>query len=164
MPPPYSTPEPLDFRPGDVLLYTGNSFMSLAIRTKTWSWYSHCEVYDGCGMAVASRDGLGVDRYPLRLAQLTLQLRPKDCDLNLEAGRAWFETVKGQGYDWLGLFNFASARRQGRDNKKMFCSEFAVRQLRAYGCDPFNNYDADGIAPGEMCKSSMLPTYWKKAD
>jgi hypothetical protein len=35
----------------------------------------------------------------------------------------------------------------------MFCSEFVVRFLRAGGFDPVNGYDADGIAPGELCKS-----------
>lgn len=149
------------FRPGDVLLYSGTSWFSRLIQFKTWSRYSHCEVYDGDGCSVASRDGVGVGRYPLRTDELRVILRPVAFDV--VPARAWFATVDGQPYDWFGLLAFTSAKRQGRNNWKMFCSEFVVRYLRAGGLDPVNGYDADGIAPGELMKSTTLRVIWKAA-
>ena len=149
-------------RPGDVLLYSGGSLFSRLIQMKTWSRYSHCEVYDGDGWSVASRDGIGVGRYPLRVDGLRVILRPV-AKFDPIAARAWFATVDGQPYDWFGLLAFTSAKRQGRNNWKMFCSEFATRYLRAGGVDPFNQYDADGIAPGEFMKSTALLVSWRSA-
>lgn len=150
---------PPTLRPGDVLLYTGEGLFSIVIRVKTWSRYSHIEIYDGSNVSVASRDGIGVGRYPVRYGQLTMVLRPR-APFNLEQARAWFTTVDGQGYDWIGLTSFTIARWQGRQNDRQFCSEFATRYLRAGGIDPFNEYDADGIAPGEFPKSSTLAVIW----
>jgi uncharacterized protein YycO len=147
-------------RPGDVLLYTGGSFFARVIQFKTWSRYSHVEIYDGNGGSVASRDGVGVGRYPLRVDGLRVILRPLPA-FDPTPARAWFNTVNGQPYDWFGLLAFTSAKRQGRNNWKMFCSEFAARYLRAGGVDPFNGYDADGIAPGEFMKSAALLVVWR---
>lgn len=149
----------LNLRPGDVLLYSGKGFFSRLIQMKTWSRYSHCEVYDGAGLSVASRDGIGVGRYPLRLDGLRVILRPL-AKFDAEKAREWFKTVDGQPYDWFGLLAFTNAKRQGRQNWKMFCSEFATRYLRAGKIEPFNGYDADGIAPGEFMKSSALVLVW----
>ena len=71
----------------------------------------------------------------------------------------------------------STPKLQGRENGKQFCSEFAARYLRraigarvhhpaaregngetlaVLGLDPFNGYDADGIAPSEFRKSALL--------
>lgn len=149
-----------DLRLGDVLLYSGSGLFSRLIQIKTWSRISHCEVYDGNGFSVASRDGIGVGRYPVRLDGLRVVLRPK---VHLEArkARTWFKTVDGQPYDWWGLLAFTSVKEQGKQNFAMFCSEFATHYLRAGGIDPFNNYDADGIAPGEFLKSPVFERAWE---
>lgn len=151
-----------DLLPLDVLLYRPSGLFGRLIALKTWSRYSHVEVYDGRGLSVASRDGLGVSRYPYRASELAAVLRPTAQDLNLLKARAWFKTVNGQGYDWLGLVAFWTAKRQGIENGAMFCSEFATRYLRMAGCDPFNGYDADGIAPGEFLKSPCLRVLWRE--
>lgn len=147
-------------RPGDVLLYSGKGLFSTLIKIKTWSRISHVEVYDGYGQSVASRDGQGVGRYGLRSEDLVAIMRPRTFtgrgNFNVLKARAWFATVDGQAYDWLGLLAFLGTRFQGGHNDKMFCSEFATRFLRAGGFDPFNGYDADGIAPGEFLKSSAF--------
>jgi hypothetical protein len=144
---------------GDLLLYSGSGMFSKLIRIKTWSRYSHCEVVDGFGLSVASRDGLGVGRYPFRSDGLAMVLRP-DGKFEYRKARQWFKTVDGQGYDWLGLLAFTSAKYQGNDNKRMFCSEFTTRYYRAGGFDPFNGYDADGIAPGEFAKCPRFKVLW----
>lgn len=147
-------------RVGDVLLYSGRGFFSRLIQIKTWSRYSHCEIYDGNGLSVASRDGIGVGRYPLRLDGLRVILRPL-ARFDTARARLWFDTVNGQPYDWFGLLCFMNAKRQGKENWKQFCSEFAVRYLRAGGIEPFTRTtDADSIAPGELAKSSVFVTTW----
>lgn len=146
-------------RAGDVLLYSGRGVFSTIIKIKTWSRYSHVEIYDGGRTSLASRDGIGVGRYLLRVNGLALVLRPT-CALNLEAGRAWFRTVDGQGYDWVGLMSFTWAEWQGRKNLKQFCSEFACRQLREFGCNPFGDADADAIAPSDFAKNSGFSVVW----
>lgn len=138
--------------PGDVLLYSGTGFISWAIKTKTWSPFSHTEVYIGHGWSVASRDGIGVGAYQLRTKDLALILRP-NAPLDLQAGLQWFQTVKGEKYDWLGLFAFFFATWQASTNK-MFCSEFVLRFLRAAGLEPFTpDTDADHVSPGMLATS-----------
>ena len=140
-------------RPGDVLLYRGTGVFSWAIRLKTWSNVSHCEGYVGEGRSVASRDGVGVGEYPLRLDGLYAVLRPRR-RFCVSYAAQWFATVAGQGYDWIGLLAFFTARMQGNSNKKMFCSEFITRWQRAGRIEPFaDSYDADAVSPGMLLAS-----------
>ena len=164
--------------PGDVLLYGGSSLVNRLIQVKTWSRYSHCELYDGHGFSLAARNGIGVGRYPVLVDGLLAIMRLR-IPFDIDAIRDWFETVDGQHYDWWGLLAFTSATRQGRENWKQFCSEFVARALRvsigaaaatqyptarrgdrrvleSLGLDPFNGYDADGLAPSELRKSPLL--------
>lgn len=147
------------YQPGDVLLYNRPGLYNWIIRAKSWSAVSHCEVVAIGGATplrvVGSRNGKGVDVYPFDSKGLKFVMRPL-LMFDYEAANAWFRTVQGQGYDWFGLIAFASAKYQGRENGKMFCSEFATRYLRAGSIDPFNAYDADGIAPGEFLKSPVF--------
>lgn len=149
---------PDDLLPGDVLLYSGTDVVSLLIRGKTWSRYSHCELYDGRGSSLAARIPLGVRKYPW-LGDMSAVLRP--VSLNVNAARVYFNRVNGAAYDYWGLMGFTDASLQGRANGQLFCSEFLVEALRAGGCDPFNGYPSDGIAPGELIKSPSLPVLWK---
>lgn len=168
--------DPGALAPGDVLLYGGTGLFNRIIQVKTWSRYSHVEVYDGGGWSLASRNGIGVGRYPARIDDALAVYRLR-VPFDLEAGRAYFAESEGQGYDWWGLLAFTSAKFQGRDNGKQFCSEFAARWCRraigakahhpsakaghatalaVLGLDPWNGYDADGISPGEFAKSALL--------
>lgn len=148
----------MTFLSGDVLLYARSGVYSRLIQIKTWSRVSHCEVvaeYGSHPSVVASRNGVGVGEYALDLNGLYAVVRPV-VPFDVHAALQWFDTVNGQGYDWLGLLAFFSAQRQGRENGKMFCSEFSTRFLRAGGVDPFNGADADAIAPADFLKNSML--------
>ncbi len=163
-------------QPGDVLLYGGSGLFNRIIQVKTWSRYSHVEIYDGRGESLASRNGIGVGRYPSRLDDCLAIYRLR-VPFSVNAGRGYFAECEGEPYDWWGLLAFTSAKWQGKENRKQFCSEFAARYLRraiggmtihpearkgsarslaALGLDPWNGYDADGLAPGEFTKSALL--------
>lgn len=148
--------------PGDCLLYAPNSFWSYAIAIKTWNKVSHVETYIGDGFSVASRDGIGVGRYPLRTDTLSYVMRPRSFDL--ARALAWFATVDGQRYDWIGLSRFVlwGATPTTGKNDRMFCSEFTTRFYRAGGLDPFNDRcDADAVAPAQFL---YLPYPWECYD
>lgn len=146
-------------RPGDCLLYRSGGLVGWIIKIKTWHAVSHCEAYIGGGRSVASRgpqDGKGgVGTWDLRLDGLAHILRPID-RFDLARAAAWFKTVDGQKYDFLGLLCFTLAVKQG-DPGKMFCSEFLTRWYRAGGLEPFQrDEDADKIAP---CQFLLSPRF-----
>ena len=165
-------------RPGDTLLYSGNGAIDWIIRTKTWSRYSHCEFYDGGGYSLASRNGIGVARYPTRVDGLKAVYRLRDSvPFGIDAARDYFETVDGQGYDWVGLLSFTAAKYQGRLNSKLFCSEFQAnlyragigsmlkhpdgpsgdrRLLQVLGVDPFGGEVSDAIPPAAFARSGCF--------
>lgn len=148
---------PDDLQPGDCLLYKAKGIFGWLISIKTWHAVSHCEVYVGSGLSVASRDGIGVNRYPVRLEGLITVLRPKE-PFQIAQAMRWFWGVQGQKYDWLGLLRFAWRSKVVPDNldNRMFCSEFATRFYRAGGLDPFNGGDADAIAPFQFRLSPVF--------
>jgi hypothetical protein len=146
---------------GDNLLYRPASIYGLLIAIKTWHMVSHCEGYVGNGQSVASRDGIGVGLYPTRYSDLAYILRPRQPFLLAVAMDTFRRKYQGQGYDWLGLLRFASREpvSSTRFNNKQFCSEFLTRWDRAGGIDPFNDEDADAIAPFEFLLSSEYTHY-----
>lgn len=152
-----------ELRVGDICLYEGTGLFSKIVQFNTGSRYSHVEVYDGAGYSLASRDGLGVDRYPFRDRDLSRVLRPHQ-PYKARNARAWFKTVRGQTYDWMGLLVSRIAKWQGRENQKQFCSEFAARLLKRGGVECFNGADADGITPGDFAKSVALYAVWDVDD
>lgn len=148
-----------ELSPGDCLMYAPQGIWSVLIAVKTWNWVSHCEAYVGDGYSVASRDGIGIGRYPLRTKGLVKVLTPNG-PFELAAAAKWFETVRGQKYDWIGLLRFLVWCRIGTDrNDKMFCSEFLTRWYRAGGMDPFNKNDADSVAPATFLYSRCFEAY-----
>lgn len=156
--------------PGDCLLYGRTPFrrsplgwfFGIVINIKTASRFTHVEIYDGDGRSLASRDGKGVGRYPLRLEELAEVRRPTALDFSHELGSRWFQTVEGQKYDWKGLLVFTLAVKQGAADR-MFCSEFATRFYRKSGLELFNpDDDADKIAPAQLHQTPKLATFWKE--
>jgi len=147
-----------DLKPGDVLLYAaGHDFFSWAIRLKTWHPVSHVEVSIGGGESVASRNGIGVNRYPTRYDGLAYVLRPT---VPFQRGAAldWFTRhAKGLPYSWIDLANFLGVNI---DKRGMFCSEFATLVLRAGGVPVFNAEPAIKVAPCEFLLSELLQTIW----
>lgn len=149
-------------KPGDILLYKGTGAYGLLIQLKCWSAIGHCESYIGDGFSVASRNGIGVNIYPLKEKDLIRVIRPNR-EFNLGAAIKWFLLeAKGQKYDWLGLlrFTWGSDYCKGDKNNKMFCSEFLTRYYRAGGLDPFPNADADSVPPNWFDVSPLFDRIW----
>lgn len=140
--------------PGDVLLYSRRrSLVGLIISTKTWSIFTHVEVYVGQGKVVASRNGIGVGCYSFDPDGLAAVRRPIAPFYESEA-MDWFEKVNGQGYDWLGLLSFFAAKHSDHAGTRQFCSEFATRFLRHGGVEPFQlDTDADAVPPSYFAVS-----------
>ena len=128
---------------GDILLYHPSGVFGHLIAVKTWHRVSHVEIYVGAAQSVASRDGVGVGQYPLRLAQLAFALRPR-VPLNWTAGLAYFESMKGQPYGWWDLFEFVGAPV---NRKGIVCSPFAAGLLRACGWPVFPTDPIEKVAP-----------------
>lgn len=136
-----------NLQPGDALMYAPSGFFGWAIAIKTYTKIAHISIYAGDGQSWASRDGKGVGLYPFRESKLAYVLRPT-VPLDLLEMAKWFETVDGQGYDWLGIARFIAWGSIGTGNNgRQFCSEFACRLFRAGGFDPFAGADADAISP-----------------
>jgi hypothetical protein len=149
-------------RPGDTLLYYERSLVDWIIGVKTSGRVGHIEIYTGEGMSVASRNGIGVNRYALRLDGLVAVRRPFP-HVNLTAAENWFErSARGQGYDFLGLLSFWLAVKRGSPDR-MFCSEFALRFYRKAFFQPFNpDQDADRTSPFDFWKCGTFETVLQK--
>jgi hypothetical protein len=172
-------------RPGDCLMYGRTPFrkspvawlIGTIICIKTWSRFCHVEIYGGNGQSFAARDGVGVGLYPFRSSELLKVRRPDPERYNHRRFLAWFETVDGQKYDWVGLLGFglnrwklALERRLGMMPAALhFCSEFDTRGYRNGGVHPFNKeIDADAVAPAQFDQvpSPQLTTVrgWRAKD
>lgn len=153
--------DPTILRPGDTLLYfDAHSPVDWFIAVKTGGKVAHIELFAGEGMTEASRNGLGVNRYSLRLDGLVCVRRPK-VGIDWAAGESWFNNVaRGQDYDFKGLLCFYLAVKQGSPDK-MFCSEFALRRKRMSSFQPFNpDQDADDTSPLDFWKCGTEETIW----
>jgi hypothetical protein len=156
---------------GDVLLYLPSGAFSKLITIKTWSEFSHCELYVGgvepTREVWAARDperwvptpaGGGVNFYPLRTHGLAVIRRPRE-PIDVAAVRAFCERTAGQRYDWWGLARFFRIGAGKRD--RMFCSEALTRALRLGGPVLFDNCDADEVAPGMLDTTRDLFDVWR---
>ena len=151
----------LRLRAGDILLYRPASIYGRLIAIKTWHAISHVEVYDGQCRSLASRDGKGVDRYPVRLSELAWVLRPLN-PLDLSNGRAFFDTMRGTPYGWLDLLAFLGL---SIDTAGIVCSPFAAGFFRACGWHVFPTDHINKVAPfqfldlvdGDDCEVAYSP-------
>lgn len=159
---------PSGLMPGDCLLYApGRSWVSWLIAIKTWHRISHVEVYEGVNgshKAVASRNGIGVNRYSLRMADLAYVLRPTTAP-NMVAATEWFERIaRGQRYDFAAILRFLwPSDAPDVDLDRQMCSPFGARWYRAAEVPAFASHeDADLIAPFQFLTSPAFTIVWRK--
>lgn len=134
-------------QPGDCLLYKPASLFGWVIWLKTWHDISHVEVYAGNGMSYASRDGIGVGKYPLRTSQLAWILRPSKPLANLQRGFEYADDMKGTPYGWLELLAFVGIPVHFGG---IVCSAFATELYRHAGWSLFPTDAAEDVAPFEF--------------
>jgi len=142
-----------ELQAGDILLYGGYDLVSRLIQFRTWSDVSHIEVYIGEGRSVASRNGIGVNQYPLRVLGLRRVLRPV-VSFDLAAGLHWFESVKGTPYGWgdLAKFYLIDIPTNG-----LICSEFGDMFFTACNLPLFNTaYPEGAVCPRDYQTVSSL--------
>lgn len=151
-----------DLCAGDALIYSGTSLFDWVIRFKTFSKACHIELAFFDEISLASRNGKGVNMYPLRTEGLIAVLRPKKEPLDFETGLKWFnKEARGQEYGWLSLLNFYLIRL--RDGKRMFCSEFATLFYARCGFQPFQiGYPAYKVPPSLFLISPEFNVIWSK--
>ena len=138
------TPDKL--QAGDCLLYRPKGIFGQLIRIKTWHKISHVEVYAGNGMSYASRDGLGVNLYPVRLSELAWVLRPSKLPANITFSYA--KSMIGTPYGWLDLLAFIGLPV---NFPGIVCSAFATNIYRTDLDWPiFPTDTATDIAPFEF--------------
>jgi hypothetical protein len=153
-------PGPSDLLPGDHCLYFDRaSVVDWLIAARTWGQAAHIEIYVGQGGSIASRNGIGVNRYPFRADGLVVVLRPR-LPFDFNAGMAWFETVSGQKYDFTGLLSFYLMGHVGSNDRK-FCSELTCLWDRAAGIPSFAyDWPAEKVAPDSNLLSPAFETVW----
>lgn len=153
-------------QPGDLLVYSSSGFFGWLIKKKTYSHYTHVAIYVGHGKQREFKEGVGAREVPLNIKDLVMVRRPKGFWDKAKSDGFWNE-IKDQAYDYLGLFFSFIAVRQGRKNNKMFCSEYVARDygISVEGEPLFSeDVDADGVSPGDIVRSSGTKLLWKRRD
>lgn len=149
--------------PGDILVYSGSGFFSRLIKWKTYSEWTHVAVYLGNGLQREFKEGAGAQEVPFRIQNLAM-IRRRLSPWHKDRSDAYWARVCDQGYDYLGLLWSFYARRQGRENNSMFCSEYVIRDDRQASEGPLylvsDETDADGVAPADIVRSSASKVVW----
>jgi hypothetical protein len=138
--------------PGMVLLYKPTSAFGKLIVFHTGGPCSHAELYIGDGTSLASRDGEGTGRYPLRTTDLGWVLRPMTA-FDQPKALAWFTAQAHQKYGWSDLLQFCGYPVNGDG---VVCSPFVVYALRAGGVHVFKDIAPERIAPNDLLLSEYL--------
>ncbi len=148
-----------DLLPGDILLYADHSFVDWCIKLRCWSDVAHVEIYLENGLSTASRNGLGVNFYPLRLDGLRYVRRPV-VPFGLVAARTYAAKMRGTpyGYADLGRFYLLNLPTKG-----LICSQYGDLLLRAGHVIAFaEDYPAGAVSPRDFRVTSLAKTIWAK--
>jgi hypothetical protein len=139
-------------QPGMVLLYKPTGAFGRLIVFHTGGPCSHAELYIGGGESLASRDGQGTGRYPLRTADLGWVLQPLP-PFDQPRALAWFTAQSHQQYGWVDLLQFCGYPVNGQG---VVCSPYVVYVLRAGGVPVFKTIAPERIAPNDLLLSEYL--------
>jgi hypothetical protein len=161
-----------ELKAGDVLLYNDSSLIDRLICFRTWSDVAHVEVYLGNGLSSASRNGVGVNVYPLRLLGLRYIRRPLT-DFNTPDAYQFARENAGLPYGWLDLAQFYGGLPRWFERllrwvfriprKGAICSQWADLQLRAGKVVAFSeDYPAGKVSPRDFLVTPTLETIWER--
>lgn len=161
---------PIPLLPGDILLYSKSDLFGWLTSFRTFSPVVHVEMFEGKGASLASRNGIGVNRYCYRSAQLAAVLRPIE-RIDMAAVKAWFESryrqgqdvgVRGRPYGWLDLLRFYNIKL---NTDGWICSQFVAKALCAGGLQIFaSGYYEGTIDPGDYFLPGALEWAWVRED
>jgi hypothetical protein len=171
-----------DLEPFDFLLYRPKGIYGRIIRFKTGQKIGHVEVYLGRDVlnrvglldsldkangntpthySTASRDGQGVNFYPVRMTELAYVMRPRDIyapKIGAQVAAVYRAIqLRGTPYGWLDLLDFCGYHVNGEG---VVCSPYATVIGRAARLDLFNGTQARVIRPCDFRQSELLYTYW----
>jgi cell wall-associated NlpC family hydrolase len=166
---------PAELRPADILVSTGRSFISGAIRTATGSDYSHTILYIGDNMVIEAISEGVVERalnLPLSEASLVVALRRRY--MSEQARQFVIQSAKDfrwKPYDYIGAAGAGLSHRRGKlswlaspagtlalylaakrnanaenRDKMFFCSELVARCYELAGV-PINDGDPSFTTP-----------------
>lgn len=146
--------------PGDCILYRPTDVFDWAVALKTWTRVSHVEVFIGDHTSVASRNGKGVDMYPVRLQDVACVRRPGP-GFDLEKAMRWFDAcAQGQKYGWRTLLSFICLNSSPVEGH-MICSEFAAEFYKAGGHPLFAaDWPSYRTPPSLEVATPALTTIW----
>lgn len=120
---------------------------------------AHVELYLGNGESLASRNGIGVGRYPLRMEGITAILTPT-FTVDMDAILKWFDSVNGQPYDFTALSGFVFGENR-QTPEHLFCSAFvALAFIRTQ--QPILNklWPPALTTPTDLLKSPLVRWQW----
>jgi hypothetical protein len=141
-----------DLRVGDICTYASQGdLVDRLIALKTWDYVVHTETYIGSDFSVASRNFIGINKYPVRWNNLYRVYRPV-VPFDLDKAMYRFEREwRGQKYDLLGVcLGFEFAEWQANPFRQ-WCSEFTTNFAREGGCMIFQPETvADRVAPASL--------------
>lgn len=148
-----------NLQPGDTLLYAPSSIYGSLISIKTWHKISHVEGYLGNGVSSASRDGKGVNLYPVRTDHLAVVMRLKpEFSFDTTAATAYTNLWAGTPYGWLELLHFVGITPW--QQRGIVCSPWWTQVLRQQGIPVFNDDPRDLIAPFQFLTCELMTKVW----
>lgn len=148
---------------GDILCYRPKGMLGWAIATRTFHNWAHVEMVWVPGRTSAAARSDGVNLYAMRWDGLGRILRPP-AGFNFERAVLYFAKVRGQKYDWPGLF--AYMRIGSGKGDRQYCSELCTNLMRAgwpadTHFDIFNGEDSRIIPPYYFpCLAGHLTVIW----
>lgn len=137
-------------KPGHLLLYRASSIFGYAIAAFSGSRISHIEMYRGDGISYASRDGIGVDEYPLRIKDLDLVLEAVE-PLDMNRVAIGFAGKIGHRYDNATILKHATFGLVGGKPMAEVCSEVQAYLVRVGGLErAFGDKQPDEVKPSDF--------------
>jgi hypothetical protein len=141
---------------GDILLYYSGSITDELIAWKEGDGprlkVAHIEIYAGGGQSWASRNGIGVAKYPYRPDGLVIVRRPQLYFDPFNRVDEWFKTIDGAPYGWKDILASVGIHAGGNG---VDCSHFAALLMQIAECPQFNtSYPPANLTPDDFKKST----------